>query len=155
MSSVIEGCPTEEQLLRALSNDDLIQWSEHLAVCSKCDAFISVVQAIRQEADASKQMAELPPARWMLLHSEIRRRREAADQVTLPLKWMAGGGFAAGLIIVAAALYEANPTVFFGVPSLTSTAPHASQPFGVLVAIATMPVALLVMCVLRVIWAED
>ena len=155
MSSVIEGCPTEEQLLRALSNDHLIQWSEHLAVCSKCDAFISVVQAIRQEAVASRQMAELPSARWILLHTEIRRRREAADQVTLPLRWMAGGGFSACLIIVAVALYAANPTVFFGVPSLTGTAPHASQPFGVLIAIATMPVVLLVMCVLRVIWAED
>ena len=155
MSSVIEGCPTEEQLLRALSNDDLIQFSEHLAVCSKCDAFISVVQAIRREAVASRQTAELPSARWMLLHSEIRRRREAAGQVTLPLRWMAGGGFAAGLIIVAAALYAANPTVLFGVPSLTGAAPHASQPFGVLIAIATIPVVLVVMCVLRVIWDED
>jgi hypothetical protein len=155
MSSLMEGCPTEEQLLRALSNDDLIQWSEHLAVCSKCDAFISVVRAIRQEAVASRQVAEVPSARWMLLHSEIRRRREAADQVTLPLRWMAGGGFAAGLIVVAAVLYATDPTVFFGVPSLTGTAPQASQPCGVLIAIATIPMMVLVMCVLRVIWAED
>jgi len=155
MSSLIEECPTEEQLLRALSNDDLIQWSEHVAICSKCDAFISVVQAIRQEAVVSRQVAELPSARWMLLHSEIRRRREAADQVTLPLRWMAGGGFAAGLIVVAAALYAADPTIFLGVPSLTDPTAHTSQPFGVLIAIATTPVMLLVMCVLRVIWAED
>jgi hypothetical protein len=155
MSSLIEGCPTEEQLLRALSNDDLIQWSEHLAVCSTCDAFISVVEAIRQEAVASRQVAEVPSARWMLLHSEIRRRREAADQVTLPLRWMTGAGFAAGLIAVAAALYVANPNVFFGVPSPTGSARHASQPLGVLIAVATIPVMLLVMCVLRVIWAED
>jgi hypothetical protein len=155
MSSLIEGCPTEEQLLRALSNDDLMQWSEHVAVCPKCDAFISVIQAIRQEAITSRQVAELPSARWMLLHSEIRRRREAADQVILPLRWMAGGGFAAALVVVAAALYAADPKIFLGVPNLTDTATHASQPFGVLIAIATIPVMLLVMCVLRVIWAED
>lgn len=155
MSSLIEGCPTEEQLLRALWNDDLIQWSEHVAVCSKCEAFISVVQAIRQEAVESRLVAELPSARWMLLHSEIRRRREAADQVTLPLRWMTGGGFAAGLIAVAAALYAANPTVFFVVPSLTGSAGPASQPLGVLIAVAAIPVMLLVTCVLRIIWAED
>jgi hypothetical protein len=155
MSSLIEGCPTEEQLLRALWNDDLIQWSEHVAVCSKCEAFISVVQAIRQEGVESRLVAELPSARWMLLYSEIRRRREAADQVTLPLRWMTGGGFAAGLIAVAAASYAANPTVFFGVPSPTGSAGRASQPLGVLIAVATVPVMLLVLCVLRVIWAED
>lgn len=155
MNSLIEGCPTEEQLLRALSNDDLIQWSEHLAVCSKCDALVSVVQAIRQEAVLSRQPAELPSARWMLLHSDIRRRREAADQVTLPLRWMAGGGFAAGLIIFSAALYTANTTIFLGAPDLTRSAGSASQPFGVFIAVATIPVMLLVTCVLREIWAED
>jgi hypothetical protein len=155
MSGLIEGCPTEEQLLRALSNDDLIQWSEHLAVCCKCDAFVSVVRAIRQEAVTSRQDAEPPSARWMLLHSEIRRRREAAEQVTLPLRRMAGGGFAVGLIVVAAGWYAADPTIFLGVPRLLGTAPQVSQPFGVLIAIATIPVMLLVMCVLRVIWAED
>ena len=155
MSSAIEGCPTEEQLLRALSNDDLIQWSGHLAVCSKCEAFISVVQAIRLEAVTSSQVAELPSARWMLLHSELRKRREAADRATLPLRRMTGGGFAAGLIVFAAAWYAADPTIFFGVPSLTGTAPHTSQPFGLLIAIATIPGMLLVMCVLRTLWAED
>jgi hypothetical protein len=52
-------------------------------------------------------------------------------------------------------LYAADPAIFLGVPSLTDTAPHGSQPFGVLVAIAKIPVMLLVTCVLRVVWAED
>jgi len=155
MSSLTEGCPTEEQLLRALSNDDLMQWSEHLAICPKCDAFILVIQSIRQEATMSRQVAELPSASWMLLHSEIRRRREAADQVMLPLRWMAGGGFAAGLIVIAAVWYAADPKIFLGVPGLVGTAPQAPQPLGVFIAIATLPVMLLVMCVLHVIWAED
>jgi len=67
---------------------------------------------------------------------------------------MAGGGFAAGLIVSLPACMQPTQQ-FLGSPSLTDPTATHLQPFGVLIAIATTPVMLLVMCVLRVIWAED
>jgi len=76
--------PNEENP-SGISNDDLIQWSD-TGICSKCDAFIIGCSGDPQEAVVPGRLLNfrLP----VVSHSEIRRRREAADQVTLPLRWM-------------------------------------------------------------------
>jgi hypothetical protein len=155
MNKEMVGCPSEEQLLRALSNDELLQWSPHVEGCSACQAFIAVVEAIRHESTAAKLGVEPPSVQWILFYSELRRRREAAVRVMLPLRWVSNCGLAAGLIIACAVLYSAPTPIFGDSGWLMSNTRVASQPVGLLVAIATIPVMLLVTGVLRTIWAEE
>jgi predicted anti-sigma-YlaC factor YlaD len=155
MSNLEAECPTEEELLGGLLNGDLSQWSEHIASCSKCEAFVTVVHAIHDDAELARRNAVVPSGRWMVLHTEIRKRREAAQRATLPLRWMTVGGYTVALAVVIAGLCGAIPTLFLGGPSVTIGNEVVSEPLGSLIAVAAVPITLLVTTVLRILWVED
>jgi hypothetical protein len=155
MSNLNAGCPTEEELLKALSHGDLSQWSKHIASCSKCEDLVTVVHAIHDDAELARRNAEVPSARWMVLHAEIRKRRESAQKAIRPLRWMTLGGYTVALAVVIAALRGALPTLFLGGPSVTMSNRIVSEPLGSLIAVAAVPIMLLVTSVLRTLWAED
>src|SRR6266480_5502676 len=81
-----KGCPSEEQLLQAISTYELSKWTEHIGSCSECQALITVVEAIRCESHLAQDQARPPSTQWILFQADIRRSRAAAATVTLPLK---------------------------------------------------------------------
>jgi hypothetical protein len=106
MNNEAARCPGEDELLRAIANDEeWSRWSRHVETCSTCRSLVVVAEAIRHETTAAERQAPVPSAQWILFHAEIRRRRDAAASVTRGLRRVDGFGFAAGLAAILIAWY--------------------------------------------------
>lgn len=148
-----KGCPSEEQLLRAVPTDELSGWAEHIRGCSECQALMAVVDAIRHESQVAQGQARPPSPQWILFQAEIRRRRAAAAKVTLRLERILQFAFVAGLVIAMAAWCSVASAVTSWRESL-STGPNQPAPVLFVVA-ASVPAIFVVALVLRIVWAED
>lgn len=155
MSDELAGCPSEEQLLLAISSEERNQWSQHVECCAACQSLVLVIGAIRHEGGRAQGQAQLPSAQWTLFQAEIRRRRDGAHRATLPLAMAGRFGFIAGLVAVLAAWYWTGSSAVGGTGSLSVGAGTGLQSPGLLIAVASVPVVLLVMLVLQILWAED
>lgn len=155
MSNEAVRCPGEDELLRAIANDEeWSRWSRHVETCSTCRSLVVVAEAIRRETAAAQQHAPVPSAQWILFQAEIRRRREAGARVTRGLRKVNGFGFAAGLAAILIALYSAGSDVVAGTRSISAGA-TAAQSLGLLVSLVAVPVMVVVTVILRLLWAED
>jgi hypothetical protein len=148
-----KGCPSEEQLLQAISTDELPKWTEHIGGCSECQVLIAVVEAIRCESHLAQGQARPPSARWILFQAEMRRLRAAAATVTLPLKMAGRFAFLAGLVVAMAVWYSVGS----GVPSWREAVSISSNQLApvLFIAAASVPAFFVMALVLRTLWAED
>lgn len=146
-------CPSEEQLLQAISTDELPRWTEHIGGCSECQALMAVVDAIRYESHLAQGQARPPSAQWILFQAEIRRRRAAAARVTLPLRMVGRFAFLVGLVVAMAVWYSVGSGVTNWRESLTTA---SNQPAPILfIAAASVPAFFVMALVLRILWTED
>jgi predicted anti-sigma-YlaC factor YlaD len=147
------GCPTEEQLLQAISTDELPKWTEHIGGCSECQALIAVVEVIRYESHLAQGQARPPSTQWILFQAEMRKRRAAAATVTLPLKMVKRLAFLAGLVVIMVVWYSVGSGVTSWREGLST---GSNQPAPVLfLAAASVPAFFVMALVLRTLWAED
>src|SRR5260370_5886660 len=145
-----KGCPSEEQLLEAISRDELPKWAEHIGSCSECQALMAVVDAIQYESHLAQGHARPPSAQWILFQAEIRRRRAAAAKVALPLEMVGRFALVAGLVVAMAVWYSVGSGVTNWRESLSA---GSNQPAPVLViAAASVPAFFVVALVLRIPW---
>jgi predicted anti-sigma-YlaC factor YlaD len=148
-----KGCPSEEQLLLAISTDEWAKWTDHLGSCSACQALMSVADAIRHERPLAQGQARLPSVQWILFQAEIRRRREAATKIAVPLKIVVRFALLAGLVVAMAVWYSVGSGV---ISSRESLSIGLNQPTpGLFIAAASVPAFFIVALVLRILWAED
>jgi hypothetical protein len=155
MSDVAARCPSEEELLQAMSSEEWPQLSKHIEGCSACQSLLAITEAIRHDIGLAQREAQLPSAQWIIFQAEIRRHRDAAARVTLPLERVGRFAFVAGLVVILAALYSVGSAVFGNRGGLSPGSGATSQPAGLLIAVAAVPVMLLVTIVLQILWTED
>jgi hypothetical protein len=148
-----KGCPSEEQLLQEISTRELPRWTEHIGGCSRCQALVAVVDAIRYESQLAQGQARPPSAQWILFQAEIRRRRAAVAKVTLPMKMVVRFALLAALVVAIAIWHSVGSGATSWRESLSL---GSNQPAPVLlIAAASVPAFFVMALVLRILWAED